>query len=297
MEDTRPAADDGVAFLGPVELGTNILQQGEDARAGNELLPIGTWVQPAHLAVAAAVGKTRLRVHAQPRVAVLTTGRELLPATALPLPHQIRDSNDTLLAATLNLNGFPCVSRQRISDDLEAIATGLREALEVADAVLISGGVSVGDYDFVPAAVNRLGCRVVLHKIAMKPGKPLLFATRAPNKVVFGLPGNPLSAMTGLHEFALPALRRMSGLPVELCRPVWTVRLQTGLHSKPGRHRFHLARLAWTETGLGVYPLESKSSADLVAGGRADGAIIVPPDAEFLEPGTHVTFRPWKAAA
>jgi molybdopterin molybdotransferase len=297
IEDTRPVGEDGVAFLGPVKPGANILQQGEDARAGDELLPVGTHLAPAHLAVAAAVGKTRLRVHSQPRVAVLTTGRELLPPTVEPLPHQIRDSNATLLAATLASHGFSCVLRHRLSDDLEAIAGGLHEALEVADAVLISGGVSVGDYDFVPAAVARLGCRVVLHGVAMKPGKPILFATHAPNKVVFGLPGNPLSAMTGLHEFVLPALRRMSGLPVESCRPGWTVRLLTGLHSKPGRHRFHLARLTWTAAGLAASPVESRSSADLVAGGRADGAIIVPPDVEFLAPGTYVTFRPWKAAA
>jgi molybdopterin molybdotransferase len=287
---------DGRVQMPMISAGANVLRRGEDAAAGEILLPAGVPLNAARLAVGAAVGAAQVLVHRRPRVAVVTTGRELLPPTQRPEPHQIRDSNSTLLAAALVADDFPLAAALRASDDREAVMHQLREALAVADVVILSGGVSVGDYDFVPAAVRGVGAQVVVHKVAMKPGKPVLFAKRG-DRLIFGLPGHPLATLTGLHEFVLPALRRLAGTPEEDCRPLWTVPLASALHSKGGRHRYHLAQLHWTSFGPRVEPVASHSSADLVAGGRAQGAIVVPPDVQTLEPESLVSFRPWRGLA
>jgi len=152
----------------------------------------------------------------------------------------------------------------------------------------------VGTYDFVPAAVTGVGARTLVHGVAMKPGKPFLFAMAPKGQLIFGLPGNPLSAATGLHEFVLPALRRAAGWPDSECRPLVRARLRAAIDNKPGRQRYVLATLAWTQTGAEVQAVPSQSSADLAAGDRADGAIIVPADAHGLDTGTLVDFRPWR---
>ncbi len=277
--------------------GANVLRRGEDANAGKILLPAGVPLNAARLAVAAAVGAAQVLVHRRPRVAVVTTGRELLAPNQSPAPHQIRDSNSTLLAAALAAEDFPLAATLRASDEREAVTHQLREALSLADVVVLSGGVSVGDYDFVLAAVRAVDAQVLVHKVAMKPGKPMLFATHGTDRFIFGLPGHPLATLTGLHEFVLPALRRLAGSSEEDCRPLWTVPLGRALQSKGGRHRYHLAQLHWASYGPRVEPVPSHSSADLVAGGRAHGAIVVPPDVQTLETGALVSFRPWRGLA
>jgi molybdopterin molybdotransferase len=181
-----------------------------------------------------------------------------------------------------------------VSDERAAIVAKLREALTSADAVVLTGGVSVGAYDFVPAAITALGAHTIVHGVAMKPGKPFLFAVAGDGKPIFGLPGNPLSAATGLHEFVLPALRRMAGFPEEGCRPVLRVRLQAPVHGLPGRQRYLLGRLAATPSGAEVALVPSQGSGDLVAGALADGTVIVPADAGELATASLADFRPWR---
>jgi molybdopterin molybdotransferase len=276
-----------------IEQGANVLRQGEDAHAGDGLVSAGTRLGPVQLAVAAAVGAAPVLAYPRPSVAVLTTGRELRAPEEDAQPHQVRDSNATLLAAALRAESFPVALRRRVTDDRRQIVSSLQEALQTASVVVLSGGVSVGDYDYVPRAVTEVGARIVVHGVAMKPGKPFLFATGPAKQLIFGLPGHPLATLTGLHEFVLPALRRAAGLPEALCRPAWTLPLSHSLKSKTGRHRFHLARLETTAEGMLLAPLASQSSADLVAGGRADGAIVVPPDVAFMAAGQRAVFRPW----
>jgi len=296
LEDVQRLRD-GRVQVPLLARGTNVLRRGEDAHAGEILLPAGVRLNAARLAVCAAVGAGQVLVHQRPRVAVVTTGRELLAPDERPAPHQIRDSNSTLLTAALTTEQFSLVAALRAADDRDEVTRQIQKALSLADVVILSGGVSVGDYDFVPAAVRAVGGQIVVHKVAMKPGKPFLFAQRESEQLIFGLPGHPLATLTGLHEFVLPALRRLAGTPLDECRPQWMVRLHSALHSKGGRHRYHLARLLWTASGPTVEPLDSQSSADLVAGGRADGAIVVPPDVQTLAPGSLVPFRPWRGIA
>jgi molybdenum cofactor synthesis domain-containing protein len=294
IESTREEVPGQVTFAGPERQGANILRRGENARQGSELVPTGRVLGAVHIAVCAAAGRTAVRVIHKPRVAIITTGRELLdPGTAAGI-HQERDSNGPMLAAAFCAGGFSVTFASRVSDDSEAIAQALHDALAVGDAVVLSGGVSVGAYDFVPAAVTSVGAQTLAHGVAMKPGKPFLFALAPKGQPIFGLPGNPLSAATGLHEFVLPALRRLAGWPDSECRPLVRARLREAIANKPGRQRYVLATLAWTSTGAEVQAVPSQNSADLAAGARADGAIIVPADARGLDTGTLVDFRPWR---
>jgi len=227
-------------------------------------------------------------------LAVLTTGRELLDPGDVAGPHQERDANGPMLVAAIAAAGFEVVTAERVSDDFTAITHRLRAALVRATAVVTSGGVSVGAYDFVPAAVAEVGASTHVHGVAMKPGKPFLFARTADGTPVFGLPGNPLSAATALHEFVLPALRQMAGWSKEACRPLVRAHLGVAVTNQPGRQRYLLGTLGWSPIGPEVAVVESQSSADLAAGARGDGVIIVPPSAQRLDAGALVDFRPWR---
>jgi len=294
VETTRATGPDQVTFTATEKKGANILRQGENARQGSELVPSGRVLGAIHIGICAAAGRTHVRVFRKPRVAIITTGRELLAPGMVAGAHQERDSNGPVIAATLATNRFDIASSVRVSDERETITEKLREALAGADVVILSGGVSVGAFDFVPTAVTTVGARTVVHGVSMKPGKPFLFAVAPGGQPIFGLPGNPLSAATGLHEFVLPALRRMAGWPESHCRPLLRARLREAMSNKPGRQRFALATLDWTDTGPEVTAEPSQSSADLAAGARADGVILVPADATGIEAGATVDFRPWR---
>jgi molybdenum cofactor synthesis domain-containing protein len=294
VEDTLAHGTDQVTFTTAERMGANILRKGENARQGSVLVPAGVVLGAAHLAGCAAAGYAEVRVLRKPRVAVITTGRELLDPSAKPSPYQERDSNQILIAASLSAAGFSVARAERVSDERAAVVESLRAALASADAVVLSGGVSVGAYDFVPAAVGDVGARTLVHGVSIKPGKPFLFALAPGGRPIFGLPGNPLSAMVGLHEFVLPALRRMSGVDEAACRPLVRARLRETVQGKPGRQRHVLATLTWTAQGAEVSVVPSQSSADVVAATRADGYIVAPADARTLDAGMVVDFRPWR---
>lgn len=283
-----------VRFKTAVHAGQNILRRGEDARKGALLLSPGCRIGAAETGICAAVGKAKVLVHRRPRVRILCTGSELVPPDQRPAPHAIRNSVGPALVAALAQWGFPAAGYLTLSDERKAIAAAIRRALRSHDVVLVTGGVSVGRYDFVPEAIRALGGDVRFHGVAMKPAKPSLYATFGANRHVFGLPGNPLSALTAFHEFALPALRRLSGQPPGLCRPSLSLPLAEAVQSKPGRRRYHLARLASTALGLSAAPVSSHSSADLPSAGGADGVILIPSDRAQLAAGELVEFRPWR---
>jgi molybdopterin molybdotransferase len=300
VEDTTPVAPpvggpERVRVLKAVAPGANVFRQGENARQGQELVCAGTRLGPGHLAACAAVGHTRLRVHALPRVAVLCTGAELLAPEAAVLAHQTRNSSGPMLVATVGAWGYPVSDVGMVADDAEVLASRLQAALAASEVAILTGGVSVGKYDLVPEAVARTGATVLYHGVAMKPGKPQLAAVLSPGRCVFGLPGNPLSTMVGLHEFVGPALRRLAGCPAASCRTTVSLRLGQVLRTKGDRHAFVLGQVSWTASGPEVSPVVSHGTADLVAGSRADGTILVPPGAQELPAGGYVEFRPWRA--
>ena len=293
LEDT---AEDGewVTFLKPAKAGLNIRRRGEEVSKGRVVLSKGTVLGPAQIGLCASVGVASPRVHARPRVSILCTGQELRQAGESVRPHQLRDSNGPTLQAALKEAGYEGAPHEIVLDDLRTITARLRKALSGHDVVIFTGGVSVGKYDFVPEVIKRIGARVRFHGVSMKPGRPQLYATVSGNRHIFGLPGNPLSVLTGFHELVLPGLRRMSGVPAGSCRPRVRLPLARSVRVKGGRMRFMPARIVAGKMGAQVMPIPSRGSADLVSGAQADGVYTLPRGAEELPAGALVDFRPWR---
>jgi molybdopterin molybdotransferase len=294
MVEQTEECDGSVAIHSSVAGGANILRRGEDARKGTLLLPRGARIGAAQLGVCAAVGRASLKVHRRPSVTILCTGSELRAVQDRVRSHEIRNSNGPALCAALASLGLAGTKFVPVPDRQAALLAALRRALRSYDVVLFTGGVSAGNYDFVSDAVEAAGATIRFHWLAMKPGKPTLYATVPDNRHIFGLPGNPLSALTAFHEFALPALGRLSGCPAESCRPAWLLPLAEALESKGGRVRCELARLVQRESGLVVAFVPSQSSADLVSAGHADGVLVLPPEQTHFASGDLVVFRPWR---
>jgi molybdopterin molybdotransferase len=293
IEDTKETGDI-VTILSPVESGVNILRRGEDARRRDLLLPEGTLLNSARTGVCAAVGKAKVKVTTRPVIAVLCVGRELRKPAARVRSHEVRNSNGPALCAALQEWGCGTTAYQTLPDNITLLTSAIRRALTRCDVLILAGGMSVGKYDFVREAIKNVGATIRFHGIAMKPGKPTLYATASRNRHIFGLPGNPLSALTAFHEFVLPCIRGMSGVPIEYCRPSFMLPLASDLSPKEGRIRYMQGRIVWKETGPRVELVKSQSSADLVSAGKADGTIVVPADTTRLPAGTFIRFRPWR---
>lgn len=273
---------------------SNIRRRGREAKKGAVLLKKGTPLGPVQIGLCSAVGKAEPKVYQRPDVAVLCTGGELRPLGVRVRAHEQRDSNGIALSLALRAYGCPNVRVGFVPDDLKALTLKAEEALTEYDVLVLTGGVSVGQYDFVPEAVRQIGATIRFHRVAMKPGRPTLYATLPANRHIFGLPGNPLSAMTGFYEFVLPAVRRMSGVPAKECRPTMPLPLNRTLRTEGERVKFVLARLCRGKTGPSARPLKFHGSADIAAGARAEGAIIVPAGDRELPAGSLVEFRLWR---
>jgi molybdopterin molybdotransferase len=283
-----------VVVLEPVRSGANIRRKGEEVRKGDTLLTTGTLLGPAEIGLCAAVGKATLAVHSRPRVALLCTGSELRTALQRVAAHEVRNSNGPAIEASLRVEGFDLLCNDVVSDDIDVLVGRLRRAAKAHDVIVLSGGVSVGRYDYVPEAVTRIGAKVRFHGVRMKPGKPVLYATLKGNRHIFGLPGNPLSAMNGFHEFVLPALRRLSGAPAESCRHAMHVPLGEPMKAHESRIEYVLSRLVWNGHGPTAVPVRSRGSADIASGCRADGMVILPDGVDSVPAGAWVEFRPWR---
>jgi molybdopterin molybdotransferase len=277
-----------------VPVGENIRRRGEEARKGEVLLGRGTLLGAAQIGLCASVGLATVRVHRRPRLSVLCTGGELRPVGKKVSPFQLRDSNGPALLAAMCLAGLSEVQHRIVPDDPAALAAELAAATRACDLVVVTGGVSVGKYDFVPEVLRRIGAKVQFRGVSMKPGKPHLFATLPGNRYVLGLPGNPLSVLVGFHWFVLPAIRRLSGLPAAQCRRALPATLVRSVRADDSRTEFVQARLTWGQEGPRITAVPRHGSADLVAGARSDGVFPVPAGAGRLPAGRRVEFIPWK---
>ncbi|MEK7477218.1 MAG: gephyrin-like molybdotransferase Glp [Candidatus Coatesbacteria bacterium] len=251
VERTRPAAGGRVTILHAPRAGDHIRRAGEDVRRGASLLADGALLRPYEVALLAAQGRVEVAVTRRPRVAVLATGDELAAAGAPLAPGKIRNSNGPALVSALRRRGFEVRDGGIVRDDREAIRGKIRDHLGWADVLLVSGGVSVGDFDFCKAALEEAGVREVFWKVAIKPGKPLFFGVSG-DRLVFGLPGNPVSVLVCFDEFVRPALE--------------------GLESKSAGHTgFHLAG-----TVVNDYPKETDRRRYLFCEvTREDGEFLV----------------------
>ncbi|QJW89376.1 molybdopterin molybdotransferase MoeA [Spirosoma taeanense] len=242
-----------------VQPGQHVHRQATDRRSGDELLSAGRLIGPAELAVAASVGQTELSVTSLPRVALISTGDELVDVSETPLPHQIRRSNTYLLQAALASLGVTA-TLHHIVDDETILADRLSAILRENDLLILSGGVSAGKADFVPDVLARLGVKKHFHKIEQRPGKPLWFGTSADGKTVFGLPGNPVSTVLCAYRYVMPYLRTSLGLPPA---PVRYARLTTSFTFRPELTYFLPVRVSSEPDGHSVaHPLPGSGSAD-----------------------------------
>lgn len=254
----------------------NIRFQGEDFRKGALLVKRGICLEPAHLAVAAAAGHQKAAVYPFPRAAILTTGNELARAGEKISRGKIYDSNTELLSALVFQAGGIPVVLGLAADSLANIRNALRRGL-CQDILIISGGVSVGKYDFVKEALEAEGVREIFWKVNIKPGKPLYFGKKG-KTLVFGLPGNPVSAFITFEEFVKPALAKMSGKPA---RARWLEGvLSKEFHNGPRPH-FVRVRCARRKNAMMITPLPGQGSHQIGSLAKANGLWMVKPDEKF----------------
>jgi molybdopterin molybdotransferase len=206
--------------------GNAIHRRGSDHPAGEAIVPAGTRLTGREIAVAAACGYSTLTVSQLPKIAVVATGDELVEVDSAVAPHQIRRSNDHALRAALMAAGYPHVTRFHLRDIPSEIENTLRNVIAEMDAVVLTGGVSKGKFDFLPAELQKQGVKKIFQGVAQRPGKPFWFGASARRTPIFALPGNPVASYTCLHRYVLPALARASGAAptpvrqVALARPV-----------------------------------------------------------------------------
>ena len=267
--------------------GANICWQAEDIRCGQAVLRAGSTLTPLAIANSIACGITEVTMARRPRLAIISTGHEIVDDPALLTPGKIMNCNGPLLAALAAQHGLVVVSEESVPDDREAIAQAVRAAVDRADVVVLSGGVSMGDFDFVIEALADVGLKLHFSRVAVKPGKPMTYAS-APGKAAFGLPGNPVSVYLTFHLFVLRAAALMTGAPPGL--PEFTLPLATDFQRrKAERVEYVPCRLA---DGTVVEPVEYHGSAHLAALTRADGFFIVPVGVSELRAGDQVSFTP-----
>lgn len=270
VEETEPRSGENgapcVHIGATVRAGDDVRPVGVDVRAGQRVLEAGDRLGPAEIGLLATVGAARVSVYGRPTVAVLSTGDELVEPGEAPGDGQIRDSNRaTLMAAVREAGGTPLdlgIARDEQSD----LETRVRRGLSEADVLLTSGGVSMGDLDLLKPLLERAG-QVHFGRIRMKPGKPLTFATvedaeSGRNRLIFALPGNPVSSLVTFHLFAVPALRKLAGWRDPQLRTV-QAQLAHALPLDPQRPEYHRATLRWESSlddGRGGYRAESTGS-------------------------------------
>jgi len=281
----RVEVNDGRVRVPETPPGNHVRHAGEDVRAGEVVVRAGSILGPAELAVAASVGRDALTCGRRPRVAVLVTGDELV-GPGVPLgPGQIRDSNTTALGAQAERGGAEVISRGVVRDNLDATTAALGAALDGADVVVVSGGVSVGPHDHVKPALQSLGVEEHFWGVALKPGKPTWFGSRA-GTLVFGLPGNPVSAMVTFHLFARPALRALAGGNPEDTRTIGV--LDEAVERNPVRDQVLRCVLSAREDGWHVLPTKAQESHVLTSMvGAGAYALVVAGEGE-APAGEHV---------
>lgn len=283
QEDARRDRD-VVRFLpeiaAGVSAGRHIRPAGSDVRRGDVLVRAGQHLGPAELALLAGAGTSRVAVHRRPRLAILSTGDELLPVGAPLCEGHLYDTNAPMLAALGAAAGAVVVSSRTVGDDPVALLAALDHAIAIADVVLTTGGASVGDHDHVRAAAARDGREILVWGVAMRPGKPTGIV-RTDGGLWFALPGNPASTFVAYELFARPALRRMLGVRGDPRRPLR--RMIAGGVFPGERTREHWVR-ARTDGGT-VAPLPDQLSGNLRSLAGADALVRVPPGVGAIEPG------------
>ena len=285
VEDTEPRGD-GIRIVDAFEAvqGRFVHPSGSDAKHGEPLVMSGTLLGSREIGVAASCGAAWVEVTRLPRIVVVATGDELVAVDEAPATHQIRQSNAHAISAALTRAGYPIISSGCIRDDDETNESHLRTLLGESDWIILTGAVSKGARDFVPALMEVLGCRKLFHGIAQRPGKPAGCWLGPQQQIIMALPGNPVSAITGIQTFILPGLTVSSEMESTKLRLVTT---DESIHGLPGM-TWHLPVIL-SASGK-VTPAPTGNSGDFIGLLRSDGFITIPPRGEFA---AAYRYTPW----
>jgi molybdopterin molybdotransferase len=276
-----------------VKTGDHIVSHGSEARAGTLLVAARARIGYAEMALAAQAGATRLAVSATPRVAILSTGDEVVDARTPPGPLQVRNSNGISLEVLARTAGAQPIQLGNAPDEKNALRKAIERGLE-ADILVLSGGVSMGKYDLVEQVLADLGAEFHFTGVAIRPGRPAVFAT-CRNKLVFGLPGNPVSTMVTFELFVLPAIDLLSGgVPRPL--PIFRAKLVTPAREKGTMVHFLPARIEWEGREARVTQLPWQGSGDIVALALANGFLVIGPERPEIDAGEWVDVLPRRGA-
>lgn len=257
----------------------NIHQQGTDDKKGAVLIEKDTLLSPAHISVLATVAKTEVEVYKQPSISIFSTGDELVDIYNTPLPHQIRQSNGYFITADLHRTANS-IGLQHLPDDLKLMKRQLSSALKQHDAILLSGAVSKGKFDFLPQALEELGMKTIFHHVAQRPGKPFLFGVLE-EKPVFAFPGNPVSTFVCYHLYFKRWLNACLHKPAKKI----SAKLSAKTASLPSLTNHVLVKITYENGECLAEPVAFSTSGDIPSLLNADGIISLPPQKEPYQKG------------
>jgi molybdopterin molybdotransferase len=293
LEDTQVVPGGEIEVLVALGIGKNVIRLGEDVQLGEKILEIGRRLRPQEIGGLMAVGRLEVSVFRRPRVAILSTGDEVVPAGVEPAPGQVRDVNShTLASLVVRCGGEPAVLGI-VPDDPEALYTAAERAREASDLIVITAGSSASARDTTAGVIDRMGSPgVLIHGLSIKPGKPAILGV-VEGLPVIGLPGNPVSALVVAGLMVAPMLRRLSGENRPMITASVPARLAVNIPSEAGREDYIPVRLEGTPDGWVADPVFGKSNLIFTLV-RADGLIRIPADTTGLPEGTRVDVVPFE---
>jgi molybdopterin molybdotransferase len=261
-----------VRILNKTKRGSNIAKKGEDMRAGKILLRKGTKIRPQEIGILAAVGADTIKVFSAPSIGIISTGDELVEITRKPKPWQIRNTNSHSLAAQARQLTEDVEILGMVNDDKDEIRSLVKKGLK-KDILILSGGVSMGEYDFVGYVLKDFGIKIFFEKVALRPGKPTVFGKKD-DKLIFGLPGNPVSTLVTFELFVRPCIKKMMGFPFHE-NPVLHAELEKEITVKKKRREYRPAFLRQAGCKWMVSPIEWHGSGDLFSTTKANCLLII----------------------
>ncbi len=279
---------DSIFFeLGKLTRGMNVRKAGSQCQEGELILNSNTPITPGTIGLLASLGIQEVEVYSAPRISIILTGDEIIEIGQTLQPGQIYNANGPALITYLSQLGISEVEVCKVKDEKSEVTRVIKEALEVSDVVLLTGGISVGDYDFVKGSLEENGVEQVFYKIKQKPGKPIFSGIKG-EKMVFALPGNPASVLTCFIQYVKPCLLRLLGNPSAWQTPAYFP-IASDFNKKAPLTFFLKAKLENNQ----VVILPAQESFNLLSFGIADGLVEIPEDQDRVEGGSMVAFYPW----